>query len=415
MIDRLQKLLGIDLRYYISGGSYLLISQIAPLTFLFASTWFLTNYLNKEVYGYYSYVQSILGMLSVFTLPGYYNAVIKSTARGFHGSLLKSAKKRLSFSLLGSLLLVSISIYFWSMGDAKRAYGLLIGSAFLGLAFGLDDFRAFLNGRKKFALFTLYHVALQAFVTAATIGALLISGNYLHILTANLATRGVGQLICLLLSNKTRENDKVEEGFTEFGNKLSVLSALGTVSFFLDRVLIGTFYSAALMADFNLATILTNPLRNIGVVINRLLFPKMVNLKGRDFALKTFYKAFYLLAALILVGITYYILIPFLLRLFFPVYVNILPYVNFMMASELVAVFVIYLETYYLSQDRFIKTYYVVNIARPAAIIVLLPPLLYFIPGVWGAILAKFIVRVLEAIYLMIRIFFGWDESNSNQ
>lgn len=409
MIDRIQKLLGIDLRYYLSGGGYLLISQIAPLLLLFASTWFLTNFLSKEVYGYYSYVQNLLGMLSVFTLPGYYNAVIKSSARGFHGSLKKSAKRRLAFSLIGTAILMVISVYFWAKGDSTRASGILLGSVFLGLAFGLDDFRAFLNGRNKYALFTLFHVGLQLAVTVATVTALLISGNYLVILTVNLAVRGLGQLLCMVLSYRTRENDNIEEGFVKFGYKLSALSALGTISFYLDRVLVGTIFSAAMMAEFNLASIITTPLRNIGVVINRLIFPKMVNLEGRRFALKTFFKAFYLIGALTVIGLIYFLLIPIILRWLFPIYENIRPYVNWMMASELVAVVVIYLETYYLSQDNLLKTYYVVNIVRPAAIIVLLPILMYIFPGLYGAIFAKLFVRAAEALYLLARIFFGWD------
>jgi len=409
MIDRIQKLVGIDLKYYLSGGGYLFIAQTAPLIFLFASTWFLTNRLSKDVYGYYSYVQNLLGMFSVFTLPGYYNAVVKSTVRGHHGVLKLSARRRLAFSIIGSLILMAISLYFWSIGDNEKASGILVGSLFLGLVFGLDDFRAFLNGRKKYALFTIYHVALQAAVTVATIAALLWSGNFLVILTANLAVRGGGQFLCLLLSYKTRENDNVEQGFVKFGNRLSALSALGTIAFYFDRVLVGTLLSVALMADFNLASILTAPLRNIGVILNRLLFPKMASLKGRRFALKTFYKAFYLIAALIIVGIIYLLLIPFLVKWLFPMYENICLYINWMMLSELIAVVVIYLETYYLSQDKLLKTYYVVSIVRPAAIIILLPVLMYLFSGIYGAIFAKLFVRAGESLYLLIRIFFGLD------
>jgi hypothetical protein len=300
---------------------------------------------------------------------------------------------------------------FWLRGDLDRAWGCIAGSLFLGMVFGLDDFRAFLNGKKRYGAFTAYHVGLQTVVTGATVTALILSQNFVVVLVVNLATRGLGQLICVGLVWRTRTNDNVEGDFTAFGNRLSALSALGSVSFHLDRVLIGSTFALAIMADYNLAAILTNPLRNLGVMVNRLIFPKMLNQSGRQFARKVFAKSFYLIALLAGTGAAFYFAFPFLLNWVFPKYTGIAGYANWMMAAELVAVLVIYLETYYLSQDKLLRTYYFVNFARPILILVCLPIAL-FVWGLYGAILTKLIIRAIEAIYLLLRLHFGWDNNN---
>ena len=386
-----------------------MLSHWVPPVLLILSTWFLTNYLPKEAYGAYSYIQSLLGMLIVFTLPGYYNAVLRSSARGYDGALLVSVKRRLLFSLIGSLVLIGAAVFYWHSGDPLRAYGCLVGSGFLGLVHGLDDFRAFLNGKKQYGRYAAYHLALQFAVTSITIATLAFTRNFLIVLAANLATRGAGQVLCVIGAAKNRDNDDLEKDFTQFGNRLSVFAALGSLSFYLDAVLIGTLLPLAVMADFVLAGKLTAPLRNFGVIINRLIFPKMVQRHGREFALKTFYKAFYLAAVLAVVGVGFYFALPYVLNWFFPKYVSCRNYAVLMMFSELISVMVIYLETYYLSQDRYHRTYYVMNVVRPVSILVLLP-LFFNMWGVYGAILSKLVVRAGEAVYLLARLFFGWDD-----
>jgi hypothetical protein len=78
-----------------------------------------------------------------------------------------------------------------------------------------------------------------------------------------------------------------------------------------------------------------------------------------------------------------------------------------MMWSSLFAVPLIYLETYYLTQERFLKTYYVSATARPVLIIALLPFLTYHY-GALGAIWTKFAVRGLQALILYIKLIFDW-------
>lgn len=409
MLNRLNKLLGVDVKYYLSGGSYLLFSYWSTLAIGFLSTWFFTNYAAKETYGAYSYIQSILNMLIVFTLPGYYTAVVRSAARGRHGALLKSVKRRFSFSLIGTLIMVGVGIFYWRSGEPALAKGCLVGGAFFGAAFGMDDFAAFLNGSKKYGTYTLFTLGVSLLSAAATIGAILLSGNFLTILTANLAGRGIGQLVCIALAYRSRENDEIGDDFASFGNRQSAVSALGSLATYLDSVLVGAFFPLSTMAEYNLANILTNPLRNFGSVINRLVFPKMVKLAGRDFALKTFKKGLLLCSGLVVIGIAFYLALPVALTWLFPKYLAVAPYANVMIISALFGALLIYLETFYLSQDAFHKVFYIVTIARSTAIICLLPVLMFFF-GVFGAIYAKLFVRGAEALYLLARLGFGWDE-----
>ena len=410
MMDRLSRWLGIDVKYYLTGGGFLFSSYWAVLLLGFLTTWVFTNYAPKETYGAYSYIQSLLGMLIIFTLPGYYTAVVRSAARGHHGALLASVKRRFAFSILGSVILAGVGLYYHAIdGDPVLGNACLLSSAFVGMVYGLDDFRSFLNGRKRYAAYAVLHFAVSLVCTGLTVAAILLTQNLMIILLANLGARGFGQLLCILWAARQRENDDVDPDFTRFGNRQSALAILGNLSFYLDSVIVGVLFPLETMAEYAFANVITNPLRNVGAVINRLIFPKMVKLSGRAFAKKTLSKAFFLIALLAGMGAAYALLLPFVLKWLFPMYASASPYILMMMVSALIGVMVIYLETYYLSQDRFARTYYAVTIVRPALIIVLLPILIHAF-GVYGAIGAKLVVRLAETVYLMARLAFGWDD-----
>ena len=412
MLNRLQQMLGIDLRYYLRGGGFLALANIASLSLLFLTTWIFSNY-SKETYGAYQYIQRILGMLVVFTLPGYYTAVVRAAAREMHGSLIVSVKRRLKFSLIGTAALIGAAFYFYAKGQADVAAGCLIGSTMFGLAVGLTDFGGFLNGRKLYGTFAAMNIGVSLMSTSATIGAICMSGNFLTILTANLASRGLGQLACTILAHRTRENDAIGEDFYQFGNRQTAVGALGSVAHHVDGVLVGSFYSFSVLAEYDIATKLTVPLHTIGPMLNRLLFPKMAAKSGRALAEKTLAKAVWLMGVLVLMGIAAYFLLPLVIRWLFPDYLASIAYGRWMVVSELIGLLVIYLETYYLSQDRLHKTFYFVIVVRPALTIVLLPILMPLF-GVLGAILARMAARAAEALYLMTRLALGLDSHEEN-
>ena len=410
MLKRLQKLLGIDVAHYLRGGGFLMTAQWLLFAFHFVSTWFFTNYVDKEIYGSYGYVQALLAMLVITTFQGYHVAVNRGAARGFDGVLIASVLKRMKFSLVGSLIMAGVGVYYFAVGDRELAIGCLIGGTMLGTVFALDDFGSFLTGKKKYGIYAVCSIAIEVTAAGATIASILLSGQFLVILTANLLARSIGNLVCTVIIYRRRQGDEIDPDFDKFGRRQTGINALGAVAYHLDQVIVGALFPMAVMADFKLASSLTNPIRNVGTMIFQLIFPKMVRREGRAFAVKTLSKGMLLFALMLAVGAAMFGALVLVMPWLFPKYAaTSTPYIFWMIVSAVVGVMVIYFEAYYLSQDSLHRVYYGVSVARPVLTIVLIPVLVQFF-GVFGAIYAKLVARTLETAYLMVRIFAGWDD-----
>ncbi|MDO8472319.1 MAG: hypothetical protein Q7T05_00710 [Dehalococcoidia bacterium] len=110
-----KKKAGLNVGYYLTNTSVLTLSKLGGLVLSFATVYLFTHFSTKEAYGKYTFVFSMLDLLSILCLPGMATAISQSVARGFLGTLGYASAYRLRFSLLGSLALVGASRLFGSL------------------------------------------------------------------------------------------------------------------------------------------------------------------------------------------------------------------------------------------------------------------------------------------------------------
>jgi len=404
VISRLSKRTGLDLNYYFRGGG-LLFLDFGLLTLLsLLTTYCFTNYSTKDIYGSYSYIQSIVGIVMLFSLPGMANAILRSASRGYDGALFVGVRLRLKFSLIGSVVLLLASGVFHLRGQGDIALGTLVASALFPALFSFTDFRSYLQGRQLFGRYALYGFLNTFISTAATVAAILLLDHYVLILSANLIARGLSNLLLLAATRPITRNREVDEGFVGFGRNLSLLAILGSVVYYIDHLVVGTYFSMAALAAYKLAFVLSEPIRTLGVFINKLTFPRMARTRGRKTFLHFRRRLPLVILGLIPVGIVAELVVPLVVTWLFPLYPESIPLARWMIASALSAVLLIYMETFLVSQEPLHRMFYTQTVIRQSLFIVLLFVLIKPF-GPLGAIWAKLAVRLGNALILLVRIY----------
>jgi len=406
MIRRLAQRLNLDLTYYLSGGSLLLIDQFMALFTGLATTWCFATYTPKRFYGAYSYIITLVGMLALIALPGVSQAIQRSAARGFDGDLRAGVRRRLwaGTAAGGVMLLVALILYL--AGNPFTAKGAVFAAVLFPFAYAMDDYRSVLFGKQRFGAYLLAHTGIQTLVAAATITAILLDLSFPIIILANLAARAVGNWFALQYVRRTMiHNDLSDEDFHRFGWNLSLVGIVGGISHYLDHLIIGSALGLPALAAYGLAFRLTDPLRSLGVFLNKMVFPRAVRVSGAAVARRFLARSVPLTLLLTGVGILGTAAIGPLICWVFPAYPEAVSPARWMIWSAIASVLIIYLETFYLSQERFNRTFYLVSLFRPLAIIVLLPFFIWWW-GVLGAIWTKLGVRLAETILLTVKLHF---------
>jgi len=114
LVDRGTALFGIDLKYFASGGFWTAFNQLINGLLSFLLVIVFANLLPKETYGIYTYLLSLSGFFTVFTLSGMNAAVLQAVASGNEGILKSSVKYQIKWNSAMTLVLFGLAgYYFW--------------------------------------------------------------------------------------------------------------------------------------------------------------------------------------------------------------------------------------------------------------------------------------------------------------
>ncbi len=403
LVRRVGRLLNMDFDYVAKGGAWLSIDQAINMATSLATTVALTHWMSKSDYGAYSYVISAALLVLPLTLPGISNAMVRSIARGHEGVWRVALRRRLAGGFAASLALAGAAIWFHLDGRADVAAGTLAACVLLPFAFAADDYRTYLHGRREFARYARYNSA----VNIATAIAIVIAGAARWplpaVIAANLGVRGVGNLVAYALLARGLANRETDPEFSRFGWNLSLVAAVNSVSHYVDRFLVGTFYPLETMASYALSANITEPIHVLSVFVNRLAWPKAVRMEPREAARKFHGKFGLLLAVIALLFVALALVFPVFISLLFPKYADSIGLVMWMVASALAGLVVTYLETYYISQDHLQRVFYWASTVRPIAVMALMGPCMWQW-GAMGAVYARLAVRVVASVVLYVRL-----------
>ena len=126
----LERFLKIDLRYTVSGGFFLTLTQITSAVGALGLTIAFANLLPVETYGTYRYVLAVYGLLAIASLPGIDTAVLQSVSQGYDSAFKTGVFAKLRWGLLGTLASLCYAGYlYWSGSYIMSSIFVLVGIA----------------------------------------------------------------------------------------------------------------------------------------------------------------------------------------------------------------------------------------------------------------------------------------------
>ena len=389
--------------YLASGGFWLTVGQIISSAATFGLAIAFANLLPKETYGTYKFVLSIAGILTIFTLPGMVTSLTQAVARNFEGSVILALKARLRWGVLGAIAALGVALYYHLNGNFTLSVSSLIIAAFLPLMDAFGIYEGLLNGKKRFKELATYNLWQKLVSVATLVAAVVLTSNLFVILLAYFIPYTLLRYIFLRHSvKKFQQNTNTDPSSLSYGKHLSLMNVISAISNQLDKVLLFHFLGAAPVAIYSVAVAPPEQLKGVLKNIKILALPKFSghNLLETRAALKS--KMWKFAALLIATSVIYILIAPFVFRIFFPAYLESIPYSQ-VFSLSIVAV-VLFIPLTVLEAHKKTKELYKFNVAT-AVFQIILYVLLVPLYGLWGAITAWMIGRAFNVFYSLFLLY----------
>jgi len=380
-----------DMVYLTKGGFWLFTSQvISSLVALFLSVAF-SNLLSKESYGIYKYILSIAVIIGSLSVSGFFNTVIQSVAEGFEGILKKSFFINLKWSLIGSIVSLSISLYYLVHQNYAFTFCFLIIALFNPIYNSLQLYAPFLNGKKDFKNNTLLGLIPDSLVFLSLFLTILVTENPVFIILSYFASNTLGHGLAYLITIKIyHPNNKIKSSYDKFSFDLSLVNIIQICATQIDKIIIFQYLGAANLAIYFFATAIPEQLRGFVKIGNALLLPKIAE-KTEQKTETTLKKEKMVVLLTLLLVVFYIVFAPFIFKLLFPQYLESIKYSQ-VYSIGLIAIALSMFYATNLQVKIKTKEIYLLNlISSVLNIILILVLFLCFKNSLWVIILARLI------------------------
>ncbi len=397
LLKKSEKFFQTDMIYLAKGGFWLTLGQIASSLSSFLLAIAFANLLPKETYGTYKYVLSLIGLLSVFTLSGMNTALTRSVARGFEGSLIPILKEKIKWGAVGSIISLTIAIYYYLNGNLTLTICFIITTTFLPFMDSLGIYGSFLNGRKNFKLNTKYNIITKTISTILIMLILVFSKNIFLILFVYFISYTSLKFIFLKLSiKKEKPNSKIELDTISYGRHLSLMNIIGIIASQIDKILVWHFIGPAQLAIYSISVALPEQIKGFLKNISTLAFPKFSQKTILEIRKTIYQKIYRLFILLIFIVIAYCLLTPLIFKLFFPKYSESIFYSQIFSISILSLVNILLDVLFKTAGNK--KYLYKTNIfgATIKTLSILIGVIYY---GILGLIIARLVSQIISIIF----------------
>ncbi len=392
LLERLGRLIGVDVRYVAVGGFWLSLSQVANAVMSFLLTVCFANLLDPSAFGTYRYVLSAYTLLSLFALSGADIAVTRAVSRGDEEALRRGATLRLRYAIFGTLAAFGVGIFYYLEGSPVVALLFFTAGLMLPLMESGELVLAYFNGKRMFREWSYTEIGAQAVSLAALAGTMFLTKNLALILLAYfipyILVRG-GVFLYTVWQKRLRAEPT--EDIHPYARSMTLFQILMLAGNSLDQIVLFHYLGATNVALFALAQTVPVRLQSLFKITGSLAFPKYAEREANDI-LPGMPRKMLLFALVILAACAFYILLaPLLFSIFFPKYVESIPY------SQVLVFFTLSAVTYpfsaYLTAHKKISANYLYGAATLG---LKMATLLLFVPrwGVWGAVLSMLVSTI---------------------
>jgi len=276
MASRIKRSTSDENKAWIQGSLWVGAGGVAANMAFLAASIVLGRVLQREGFGSYQFFQGLLLIMAVVGLPGFYNALIQSLARGRNGALRQLIPARIWGGAAGALLLFALAGLYsnWPHPPLSPSLVVLAGIIFF-ITNPASLWQPALTGKEWFVSFGILRF-IQALVHSLFVmGTAVIT----HSTSATIFAAALGFVITecgafMWVYSKIPKRPEDKE-VVRYGFKLSLPAAIPLISQYLDRIIIGSLLGAGPLGLYAVSATLPEGIRGFlgllqGLAVSRL-------------------------------------------------------------------------------------------------------------------------------------------------
>ncbi len=365
------------------------------------------HFLSKESYGTYQYLLSFFSIATAFTLTGMNTSVARAIAQGYDGTLRASIPIQIKYGSIPFLGAIGFAVYYYVGGNHLIAMGLVVIGVLTPLLYAYNSYNSYFIGKKDFRSATIYSTSSNVFYYGALGLAAILSGSPLILLGINLGVQTLLHVVFYrIMLRRERLNDRVDAQALAYGMHLSAMGAFGSVAAQVGSIFIFHFLGAVPLALYSFAGSVPDRLGNLFFkFLGSALLPKYAERTIHEIRSTMFSKMGWAFLAGSVIALCYVALAPFFFAIFFPTYMQAVPY-SMLCAIGLALAAPLYLPTTALAALQNTRGLYIYNIVMPIVQIVFLL-IGIFTFGLWGYIIAHLlntVVAIILSTFLVVTL-----------
>lgn len=385
--------------HFTAGIGWLMGEQIIGTVFGLILTAVLANVLSPTEFGTYKYVLSVAGFLLILTVPGTNITIIRSIARGFHGSIADLQKFKLFWCFVATIVTVAVSCIYFYKGNSLIGSLMLIAGIGMPVTAFLSNYSSILHGYSQFRQLSITNIFVRVVHYGSIIIATISTKNILFIIATYYVSLAVAQLIALKFAlTKVTKGTSIDPEARRFSNHNNVLDAFSILSQQIDKILLFQYIGAFELALYSIAITPPDILRGFMKNISSFLMPRMAKYQSLTFVQHI--KNHVIPGSVIAMVLTalYIALAPFMIPFLFPQYSGAV-YYSQIYALSLLAV-TLYPQALMQVKGGIVESYIHKILSGTIRIVSIWIGLVYF--GIIGVIWAQVISSFFTLVILLI-------------
>lgn len=384
----------IDMVYLAKSGSLLTGADAILAVASLAVSVLVAAFVPKETFGIYRYLIALAGIAAAVSLSGMNNAIARAVAIGREGSFVQSLWLQARFALVQVLVLGAVAAYYFIKGNTTYGISLTAIALISPAASVLNTYSAFLNGKKDFWRMAWWRVEGGLLQSAMLIAVIFTSPTVLGLVIAYFLTSLLTNGFFLWRTFKAYEpKGPADQKDLTYGKHLSVMNAAGILAAQLDALLIYHLLGPVSLATYSFAVLIPDRLRAFAGFIPNSALPKLANRTPEERRATVGKRILLISLAMTGAALVYALVAPIGFKIFFPQYLDAIPYTQFASIFLLSAI-----PTYLfavLTAEGSARSMYIVSLTTPfVKIIMSVVGILVF--GIGGAIGARILAGVFD-------------------
>jgi O-antigen/teichoic acid export membrane protein len=305
--------------YFRSAGAYLVLKLVVFSLAGLVGQYLLTHFLRREDYGLLVWAGTIIALLSPFGLSGISTSIVGAVTKGFDGNFRRGTWLEILGGTLGGLVLLGFSGYYryWTHEETKSLVFLVAGV--LGPGLWLDTHICYWNGKKNFKAIFWWSVPVRLLQLAAIALVFNFSSNPVLVFGVQSAIQVLANIAApISIMRYSNANRNVSEDFQIYGNFTNWLYLAGSVSAYLDKLIIGIFFGLESLAIFSVGELVyTYFYKTPASMLSQIFMPRLAEMDLREAARWVRKRQPYLVLMIIVLMMVLAIVVPVIYPLLF--------------------------------------------------------------------------------------------------